>query len=110
MHIRGKSLLELWVTTFIPNWHPPLGPVSVVIGLIWAISDYNKLIVVTYCSNELLKHLHLVDIFFIFTFLLNDLKKKTITDLEKPITIQDPETKSQQLTQSSRAFATFLLW
>ena len=21
---RGKSLLELWVTTFLPNWQPPL--------------------------------------------------------------------------------------
>ena len=22
--IRGKSLLELWVTTFLPDWQPPL--------------------------------------------------------------------------------------
>ena len=24
LYIRGKSLLELWVTTFLPDWQPPL--------------------------------------------------------------------------------------
>ena len=24
LHIRGKSLLKLWVTTFLPDWPPPL--------------------------------------------------------------------------------------
>ena len=23
LHVRGKSLLELWITTFLPDWQPP---------------------------------------------------------------------------------------
>ena len=40
-YLRGKSLLELWVTTSLPNWQPPL-------IFVWFISNF-----LCMCSNNM---------------------------------------------------------
>ena len=37
---RGKSLLELWVTTFLPNWQPPLIFVQFISNFLCMASDH----------------------------------------------------------------------
>ena len=38
-YTRGKSLLELWVTTFHPNWQPPLIFVWFMSNFLWICSN-----------------------------------------------------------------------
>ena len=37
--VRGKSLLELWVTTFLPDWQPPLIFVRYVLNFLYMCSS-----------------------------------------------------------------------
>ena len=39
MVTRGKSLLELWVTTFLPDWQPPLTFVQFVSKFLYMCSN-----------------------------------------------------------------------